>query len=125
LRDWLQLNEAADLAAQLPTLLRGAYYEQWRPAVTPVKHRTKADFVAQVEDTFKPTCSTASSGDRGIRIALEENQPWRGRRRASRPSINHDRIMPAGTYGSGHKFLSSSVFRSCFLRPGLQRLIRR
>ena len=32
LRDWLQLNEAADLAAQLPTLLRGAYYEQWRPA---------------------------------------------------------------------------------------------
>jgi uncharacterized protein (DUF2267 family) len=44
LRDWLQLNEAADLAAQLPTLLRGAYSEQWRPAVTPVKHRTKADF---------------------------------------------------------------------------------
>ena len=36
LRDWLQLNEAADLAAQLPTLLRGAYYEQWRPATTPV-----------------------------------------------------------------------------------------
>jgi uncharacterized protein (DUF2267 family) len=29
--DWLQLNEAADLAAQLPTLLRGAYCEQWRP----------------------------------------------------------------------------------------------
>jgi len=54
LRDWLQLNEAADFAAQLPTLLRGAYYEQWRPAATPVKHRTKADFLAQVEDSFKP-----------------------------------------------------------------------
>jgi len=50
----LQLNEMADLAAQLPTLLRGAYYEQWRPAATPVKHRTKADFLAQVEDSFKP-----------------------------------------------------------------------
>ena len=54
LRDWLQLNEAADFAAQLPTLLRVAYYEQWRPAATPVKHRTKADFLAQVEDSFKP-----------------------------------------------------------------------
>ena len=53
LRDWLQLNEAADLAAQLPTLLRGAYYEQWRPATTPVTHRTKADFLARVEDSFK------------------------------------------------------------------------
>jgi uncharacterized protein (DUF2267 family) len=53
LRDWLQVGEAADLAAQLPTLLRGAYYEQWRPASTPVKHRTKADFLARVEDSFK------------------------------------------------------------------------
>ena len=53
LRDWLQLNEAADLAAQLPTLLRGAYYEQWRPATTPVGHRTKADFLARVENSFK------------------------------------------------------------------------
>jgi uncharacterized protein (DUF2267 family) len=53
LRDWLQLNEAADLAAQLPTLLRGAYYEQWRPTTTPVKHRTRADFLARVEDSFK------------------------------------------------------------------------
>ena len=53
LRDWLQVNEAADLAAQLPGLLRGAYYEQWRPATTPVKKRSKADFIARVEDSFK------------------------------------------------------------------------
>jgi uncharacterized protein (DUF2267 family) len=53
LRDWLQVNEAADLAAQLPGLLRGAFYEQWRPATTPVKKRGKADFIARVEDAFK------------------------------------------------------------------------
>ena len=53
LRDRLQLHEAAALAAQLPTLLRGAYYEQWRPGATPVKRRTKADFLADVEDSFK------------------------------------------------------------------------
>ena len=53
LRDWLQVNEAVDLAAQLPTLLRGAYYEQWRPGATRVRHRTKADFLTRVEESFK------------------------------------------------------------------------
>ena len=53
LRDWLRPEEAADLAAQLPTLLRGAYYEQWRPGAVPVKHRSKADFLVRVEDAFK------------------------------------------------------------------------
>jgi uncharacterized protein (DUF2267 family) len=53
LRDWLQIGEAADLAAQLPGLIRGAFYEQWRPAATPVKKRSKADFIARVEDSFK------------------------------------------------------------------------
>ena len=53
LRDWLQTSESADLAAQLPGLLRGAYYEQWRPSTTPVKKRSKADFIARVEESFK------------------------------------------------------------------------
>jgi len=53
LRDRLQPAETADLAAQLPTLLRGAYYEQWRPGAPRAKHRSKADFLAQVEDAFK------------------------------------------------------------------------
>ena len=53
LRDWLPVNEMADFAAQLPELLRGAYYEQWRPATTPVKKRSKADFIARVEQSFK------------------------------------------------------------------------
>lgn len=52
-RDWLQINEAADLAAQLPTLLRGAYYEKWRPAATPAKPRSKGHFLSRVEDAFE------------------------------------------------------------------------
>lgn len=54
LRDWLPLNEMADLAAQLPELLRGVFYEQWRPAAAPSrKHRTKADFLARIDQSFK------------------------------------------------------------------------
>jgi uncharacterized protein (DUF2267 family) len=63
LRDWLPVNEAADLAAQLPGLLRGVYYEQWRPAAVPVKKRSKADFIARVEASFKadPLASPSQS----------------------------------------------------------------
>ena len=53
LRDWLPANEAADLAAQLPELLRGVYYEHWRPATTPVKQRSKDDFMARIDRAFK------------------------------------------------------------------------
>ena len=52
LRDWLPVNEAADFAAQLPNLLRGVYYEQWRPATTPFKPRSKSDFLGRIDHAF-------------------------------------------------------------------------
>ncbi|HEX5865401.1 MAG TPA: DUF2267 domain-containing protein, partial [Casimicrobiaceae bacterium] len=39
-------------AAQLPNLLRGVYYEQWRPAATPVKPRSKSDFLGRIDHAF-------------------------------------------------------------------------
>jgi uncharacterized protein (DUF2267 family) len=45
LRDWLSVSSAAAFGAQLPELLRGIYYEHWRPVATPVKQRRKADFI--------------------------------------------------------------------------------
>jgi len=63
LRDWVPVNEAADLAAQLPTHLRGVYYEHWRPATTPARHRSRADFVARVDHAFvqDPIRNTAAA----------------------------------------------------------------
>jgi uncharacterized protein (DUF2267 family) len=52
LRDWLPINESADLAAQMPALLRGVYYEQWRPAITPTKERGKDAFLERIEQSF-------------------------------------------------------------------------
>jgi uncharacterized protein (DUF2267 family) len=51
-RDWLPVNDAAHFGAQLPELLRGIYYEQWRPAATPVKDRSRSDFIERIDDAF-------------------------------------------------------------------------
>lgn len=53
LRDWLDVNEAAHLAAQLPLLIRGLFYEGWHPAGTPVSENSKEAFLARVTDAFK------------------------------------------------------------------------
>jgi len=53
LRDWLPPAELANLGAQLPTLLRGVYYEQWRPMATIVRPRSKHEFLSRVDADFK------------------------------------------------------------------------
>jgi uncharacterized protein (DUF2267 family) len=51
LRDRLTVQEAADLAAQLPMLLRGVFYEGWDPSRVPVK-MSKEEFLARVRRDF-------------------------------------------------------------------------
>jgi len=46
LRDRLTADEAVNLAAELPMLVRGFYYEGWKPAATPKKQRTLEDFLS-------------------------------------------------------------------------------
>jgi uncharacterized protein (DUF2267 family) len=48
LRDRLPVGEAADLGAQLPMLIRGFYYEGWRPAGRRPAYRHKRQFVDRV-----------------------------------------------------------------------------
>ncbi len=40
LRDRLTIEAAAKLAVQLPTLIRGIYYEEWDPSRTPIPPHT-------------------------------------------------------------------------------------
>lgn len=51
LRDRLTVEETAQLAAQLPTLVRGLYYEGWNPTVVPVD-MDRAEFLARVQAAF-------------------------------------------------------------------------
>jgi uncharacterized protein (DUF2267 family) len=46
------VEEAVHLAAQLPMLVRGFYYEGWRPALAPNEEETPADFFARVRESL-------------------------------------------------------------------------
>ena len=48
LRDRLPPDEAVDLAAQLPMLIRGFFYEGWHPANKPLRYRHKGEFLDRV-----------------------------------------------------------------------------
>lgn len=49
LRDRLTVDAAAHLSAQLPMLVRGFYFEGWRPSRVPGKERTKEEFIEKVK----------------------------------------------------------------------------
>ena len=51
LRDRLTVEEAAQLAAELPMLIRGLYYESWHPSRVPVKMK-REEFFARVRQEF-------------------------------------------------------------------------
>jgi uncharacterized protein (DUF2267 family) len=48
IRDRLPHEETAHLASQLPLIIRGSYYEGWRPAHTPEKYHAAEEFLERV-----------------------------------------------------------------------------
>jgi uncharacterized protein (DUF2267 family) len=46
IRDRVPVNLAAHLGAQLPLLVRGTYYDQWRPSETPKAWRSADEFLS-------------------------------------------------------------------------------
>src|SRR5262249_44147234 len=52
LRDHLVPDEAAQLSAQLPLLVRGIFFEGWDPSRTPVRERGREEFLARIAAEF-------------------------------------------------------------------------
>ncbi len=52
LRDRLQVNEAVQLAAQLPMTVKGMYFDGWNPSQTPLKIRSDEEFLQRVVEEY-------------------------------------------------------------------------
>ena len=53
LRNRLTVEEAAHLSAQLPVLVRGIYFEDWRPAHAPQKLRDRREYFEEMTQHLK------------------------------------------------------------------------
>lgn len=74
LRDRLTVEEAVQLGAQLPMLVRGFYYEGWTLKGKPHKERHKQDFLAHIEAAFKGDVTVrAETLARAVFRVLERN----------------------------------------------------
>lgn len=65
-RDRITVDEAADFAAQLPMIVRGLYFEGWRPAETPHKWRDRQEYL----DAFTHKLENAGSGEEILKAVL-------------------------------------------------------
>jgi uncharacterized protein (DUF2267 family) len=54
IRDRLPAGEVIDLGAQLPTLIRGIYYEGWTLGNDPTRIRSRAAMIARVQQELAP-----------------------------------------------------------------------
>jgi uncharacterized protein (DUF2267 family) len=63
LRDRLTVEEAVDFSQQLPIIVRGLYFESWKPHQVPEKLRTRQEFIDAVTKLLPRTIR----GDRAIR----------------------------------------------------------
>jgi uncharacterized protein (DUF2267 family) len=61
LRERLTVDEAAQLAAQLPHLLRGVYYEGFDPSRTPQRIRNRDEFLARLAERAQLTDATEAA----------------------------------------------------------------
>ena len=75
LRDRLTVEEAAHLASELPMLIRGFYYEGWRPALAPNDQETRVEFLNKVRESLDGALTsdeTLAEAVEGVFRLLEE-----------------------------------------------------
>lgn len=62
LRDQLTNEEVADFAAQLPQLIRGVFYEGWRPVSKPIHHRSRVELLERLYERCQD-CSSLEDAE--------------------------------------------------------------
>ncbi|MEQ8434784.1 MAG: DUF2267 domain-containing protein [Oceanicaulis sp.] len=70
IRERLPVEPASQLGAQLPTLIRGIYYEQFSPAHQPKTIRSKTEFLTLIAEEFDPVPELLGDPDRATQAVL-------------------------------------------------------
>jgi uncharacterized protein (DUF2267 family) len=77
-RDRVPIELAAHLGAQLPLIVRGTFYDQWRPGETPQKWRTAEEFLAVVAaqlNSLGPVVGASDAADAVFRVLNHHVDP--------------------------------------------------
>lgn len=90
LRDRVGAENAVHLGAQLPMLLRGAYYEGWQPAATPTRERHLAGFIDHVAAQLPRDSDTNPAEAARASLAVMERCLDRGELLKLRRSLPHE-----------------------------------
>ena len=90
LRDHLPVAEIAQLGAQLPTVVRGVYYEGWNPAHSPLKDRKRESFLKQIRDAFHPRADVDAEHVARAIIRVLLKQVSRGEMEQVHNSLPHE-----------------------------------
>ena len=90
IRDQLPVDHSAHLSAQLPLMVRGTFYDQWRPADVPDKIRDREAFLERVAAGLSGNEAVdVERAARAVMATLERNiDP--GEARKVKESLHHD-----------------------------------
>lgn len=66
LRDRLTADQAAALGSQLPMLIRGIFFEGWKPQGKPLRVRRQEEFLELVAEQLAPTGPDAEAVTRAV-----------------------------------------------------------
>ena len=76
IRDRLTVEEAFHLSAHLPMLVRGVYWESYRPVHKPERFRSRQEFLDKVSEALDPGASIdPEEAARAVLAALAKNVP--------------------------------------------------
>lgn len=101
LRDRLPTDDSAHLAAQLPLIIRGAYYEQYRPSAQPQVIRSQEEFLARIAEGFRDVRPVdPEEAVQAVMATLSRHIPF-GQLEKTRHSLPEEirRLWPEGIKG--------------------------